>query len=73
MSQSTSSSKIKLNGKVYTWDNVSHLNSTQQAHRRGELNVYAPIVQDGGEPLPSIADQWKEDYRKRYGKSTRNR
>ena len=42
---------IRPNGKVYTYDDISHLNETQQAHRRGELDVYAGN--------PSIADIWK--------------
>lgn len=74
MSQSTSSStKVKLTGKEYSWDDVSHLNETQKAHRRGDIDVYAPIRHQKGDPLPSIAEQWKEDYRKRHVKSTRNR
>jgi len=44
---------IRPNGKVYTYDDVSHLNETQQAHRRGELDVYAGS--------PSIADMWKRE------------
>jgi hypothetical protein len=42
---------IRPNGKVYTYEDISHLNETQQAHRRGELDVYAGN--------PSIADIWK--------------
>ena len=44
---------IRPNGKVYTYDDISHLNETQQAHRRGELDVYAGS--------PSIADMWKRE------------
>lgn len=79
MSKSTSTSKkkktpkIELTGKVYRYDDVSHLSPIQQAHRRGEIDVYSPIQQADGEPLPSLADQWKEDWTKRYGKSSRNR
>jgi hypothetical protein len=42
---------IRPNGKVYTFDDISHMNETQQAHRRGQLDVYAGN--------PSIADIWK--------------
>lgn len=44
---------IRPSGKVYTYDDISHLNETQQAHRRGELDVYAGS--------PSIADMWKRE------------
>lgn len=44
---------IRPSGKVYTYDDVSHLNETQRAHRRGELDVYAGS--------PSIADMWKRE------------
>ena len=51
MSQSTSSStKVKLTGKEYSWDDVSHLNETQKAHRRGDIDVYAPIRHQKGDP-----------------------
>lgn len=42
---------VKPNGKVYTYDDISHLNETQKAHRRGEVDVY--------EGDPSIADLWR--------------
>jgi tartrate dehydratase beta subunit/fumarate hydratase class I family protein len=44
---------IRPSGKVYTYDDISHLNETQKAHRRGELDVYAGS--------PSIADMWKRE------------
>lgn len=47
---------IRPNGKVYTFDDISHMNKTQQAHRRGEIDVYAGN--------PSIADVWKWEARR---------
>ena len=81
MSKSTSSSKkqsktktkIELNGLQYSWDDVSHLTELQKAHRRGDINVYEPIEQEEGEPLPPLAEQWKEDWKNRYGKSSSSR
>jgi len=51
------------------------LNKWQEMHRRGEIDVYAPIPQeDGGEPLPPLAVQWKEDAKRRFGNAnTSNR
>lgn len=51
------------------------LNKWQEMHLRGEIDVYAPIPQeDGGEPLPPLAVQWKEDAKRRFGNAnTRNR
>lgn len=64
--------KIVLNGKSYRYGDTSHMNETQRAHMRGEVDVYAQI-----DPrLPSIAEQWREDYKKRKagnGKSSGNR
>ena len=83
MSQSTSSSnnttkkkKIELNGKSYKYGDISHLNKYQIDHINGVIDVYAEIPQSVGRAsLPSLADQWKEDYRKRrnYGKSPSSR
>ena len=44
---------IRPSGKVYTYADISHLNETQKAHRRGDLEVYAGS--------PSIADMWKRE------------
>lgn len=51
------------------------LNKWQEMHLRGEIDVYAPIPQeDGGEPLPPLAVQWKEDAKRRFGNAnTSNR
>lgn len=46
--------------------NLGGLNELQLAHLRGELDVYASIPQEKGDPLPSLADQWKLDYRRRF-------
>lgn len=80
MSRSTSTSKkrpkVELNGKFYAYGDMSHLNDLQKMHRRGEIDLYAELQQnDGGPPLPPVADQWREDYRKRFVnvKSSRNR
>lgn len=78
MSNSTSTSKkkkIKLNGKVYHYGDTSHLQPMQIAHVLGKIDVYAEIPQDNGEPLPSLADQWKEDFKRRMnnGKSSSRR
>jgi hypothetical protein len=49
-------------------------NKWQEMHLRGEFDVYAPIPQDdGGEPLPPLAVQWKEDAKRRFNANTRNR
>lgn len=79
MSRSTSTSrkkkKVQLNGRYHAYDDTTGFNALQLAHRRGEIDLYADIPCDEGEPLPSVAEQWKEDYRKRFidGKSSRNR
>jgi len=72
MSKSTSTSnkkskKIELNGKSYrTGDLYDSWNVHQQAHYDGTgPSVYDPIPQDDGPPLPSLSDQWKEDYKRR--------
>jgi hypothetical protein len=41
----------KLNGKRYCADEDTSLNKLQQAHRRGDINVYAPVK--------SFKEQWK--------------
>ncbi len=50
-----------------------HFNKYQQMHLDGLIDVYSPISQEQGEPLPSLSVQWKEDARRRYGKSIGNR
>jgi hypothetical protein len=46
----------------------SNLNKYQIMHLEGKFNVYEPIPQDNGEPLPPLAVQWKEDAKRRFGK-----
>lgn len=47
------------------------LNMYQKMHIAGTFDVNAPIPQESGEPLPSLATQWKLDAHRRYnGKST---
>ena len=48
---------------------VDHLNVYQKLHLQGKFNVYEPIPQDNGEPLPPLAVQWKEDAKRRWGKN----
>jgi hypothetical protein len=81
MSKSTSTSnkkkKVELNGRNYRWgDLYDSWNIHQQADFDGTgIDVNSPIPQDNGEPLPSLADQWKEDYKRRMKnvKSSGNR
>ena len=79
MSRSTSTSrrpkKTVLNGKHHRYDDTNGFNSLQIAHRNGEIDLYKEIPQQNGKPLPSVADQWKEDYKRKLenGKSTGNR
>lgn len=47
---------------------VEHLNKWQRLHLEGKFNVYEPIPQEYGEPLPPLAVQWKEDAKRRFGK-----
>jgi len=69
-STSTSKKKIELNGKHYRWgDLYDSWNVHQQSHFDGTgTNVYAPIPQKDGPPLPSLADQWREEYKNRNRK-----
>ena len=55
-----------LNGKSWRWgDLYDSWNQTQKDHFDGiEVDVYAP--QPNG--MPSIAQQWKEDYKRRHCK-----
>lgn len=48
---------------------VEHLNKWQRLHLEGKFNVYEPIPQEYGEPLPPLAVQWKEDAKRRFGKN----
>lgn len=48
---------------------VDHLNIYQKMHLQGTFNVYEPIPQETGEPLPPLAVQWKEDAKRRWGKN----
>jgi hypothetical protein len=43
-----------------------HLNYYQKLHLLGQFNVYEPIPQKDGEPLPPLAVQWKEDAKRRF-------
>jgi len=76
MSTSTSTSKkskIVLNGRHYKYGDESHLNKLQIMHLRGELDLYAEIPQsDGGPPLPPVAEQWKEDFKRRHRKNVKS-
>jgi len=45
------------------------LNKWQLLHLEGKFNVYEPIPQERGEPLPPLAVQWKEDAKRRWGKN----
>lgn len=47
---------------------VEHLNVYQQMHLQGTFNVYEPIEQINGDPLPPLAVQWKEDAKRRWGR-----
>jgi hypothetical protein len=76
-SKSSSKKKIELNGRTYRYGD---LYDSWNKHQKNDFDgigdgVYAPIPQENGEPLPSLAEQWKEDYRKRFVdvKSPRNR
>ena len=43
-----------------------HRRLTGQKWRDGDL--YAPIVEEGREPMPSVAQQWKDAYKWRNHK-----
>ena len=47
---------------------VDYLNVYQRMHLQGTFNVYEPIPQENGEPLPPLAVQWKEDAKRRWGR-----
>ena len=51
---------------------VDNLNIYQRMHLEGTFNVYDPIEQDEGEPLPPLAVQWKEDAKRRWGRKNEN-
>jgi hypothetical protein len=48
-------------------------NIYQRLHIEGKFNVYEPIKQEEGEPLPPLAVQWKEDAKRRWGKNENSR
>ena len=48
------------------------LNKWQLLHLEGKFNVYEPIPQEVGEPLPPLAVQWKEDAKRRFGADSRS-
>jgi hypothetical protein len=80
MSNSTSllKKKIELNGINYRWgDLYDSWNTYQKEDFDGTgISCNDLIPQENGPPLPSLAEQWKEDYKKRIktnGKSSRNR
>lgn len=52
-----------------TGTEMDHLNVYQKMHLAGVFNVYEPIPQPTGEPLPPLAVQWKEDAKRRWGKN----
>ena len=52
-----------------TGTETDHLNIYQKMHLAGTFNVYDPIPQSNGEPLPPLAVQWKEDAKRRWGKN----
>lgn len=72
-----SNKKIVLNGRSYRYgDLYDSWNIHQKRHFDGTgVDVYEQIPQDDGVPLPSLAEQWKEDYKRRNKnvKSPRNR
>jgi len=58
-----------LNGKSWRWgDLYDSWNSFQQQHFDGIIDVYEPIVDENGRSLPSLAQQWKDDYNRRKRK-----
>ena len=70
----TSPKKINLNGKFYKAEEDNRLNVYQKAHLAGEFNVNAPIYQEGGgEPLPPLSQQWKEEKQRRINVKKRSR
>jgi len=80
----------KIGGKKFSAQEEGLLNSLQQAHIDGELDLYEPIEAYAEEwehvtdkygrfikafpkpdtrsrkDLPTVAQQWKEDYRRRF-------
>lgn len=47
------------------WEEANLHNKYQNLALRGEFDLYKPIVQDIGAPLPPLSIQWKEDYARR--------
>lgn len=57
----------KLNGKSWRYgDLYDSWNKLQQQHFDGIIDVYAMLEQEKGEPMPSLAQQWRDDYRRRF-------
>lgn len=53
-----------LNGISYRYgDLYDSWNQVQKDHYDGKIDVYSPRIN-----APSIADAWKEDARRRFGK-----
>lgn len=53
-----------LNGKHWRWgDLYDSWNQLQKDHFDGKLDVYAPM-----KDMPSIAQQWKEDFKRKRHK-----
>lgn len=56
-----------LNGKSWRWgDLYDTWNTLQQQHFDGIIDVYDVIKDDKGGTLPSLAQQWRDDYRRRF-------
>ena len=58
-----------LNGKHWRYgDLYDTWNKFQQDHFDGKLDVYAPVVDENGNTLPSLAQQWKDSFNRRKRK-----
>lgn len=64
--RSDDNSNVEKQGTNDMNPTYDHLNYYQKLHLEGKFNVYEPIPQDNGEPLPPLAVQWKEDAKRRY-------
>ena len=70
----TKRKKTELNGRFYRAAEDKALNKYQVMHMSGYFDVNAPIPQeDGGEPLPPLSQQWKEDMQRRFNVKNRSR
>jgi hypothetical protein len=55
-----------LNGKQWRWgDLYDSWNQHQKDHFDGKFDVYAPIVDEKGNSLPSLAQQWRDAFKRR--------